>query len=498
MITPSFKITQDDEFVHINVKVSSIRFNAAGLEMVVEENVFVLHLSPYYLRLRFPHGLVDDERASAKYRVSDESIQIQIPKLEKGCFFEDLDVPTKLLARQGDLLGADSIAKKPEEKKGPLIQELDGDLNDFGSKKEGIDSIASLGEAFNWEIEQTPMDSTNGLLKIKYGFENLYDTIISVSLSNGNDINELDDPEHTSANDRIKERIRKENYKFDAEYYVSEYMIYKYESPEDLEINGIKDVLKYTPPVIKQYLKWYKSAEHKDAIMPIEFTEQEQNQMQKELPKKEYLVHDVKILYITILSLLFAYVFELIESEGSHNSETAWTIGKLAPQICFLDQQLISEEEAKHFSIIKAAIFTGIRRSLSYPLHRNYELSTKAWNFVYYILRGGKRLVARCLLDIHEVFRYHDVYYVYNKVLLDDLCSWFIAQGNENVIRSLAIETKKEIDHLSKDEIEFNCISGIDPENGEPTWENMTLREMEILAETQYEESLQTDEQSIG
>lgn len=496
MITPKFVITQDDDFVYIKINVSSLRFNAAGLEMVVEENVFVFHLSPYYLRLRFPHNLVDNEDSDARYESKDETIETKIPKEVKGQFFEDLDVPTKLLARQGDILGASNVEASNElPKKGPLIQEVggsgsgDGDQNQNKSGEHRIESLEEQGEAFNWEIEQKPAETLDGALKTKYGFDNLYDTIISVSIANGNDINELDDPEHTTANDRVKERLEKEKLKFDAEYYVSEYMTYKYGSPDELEINGIKELFQVMPPVVKQYLKWYKSTDEKDATMPITFSDKEQTQMQNNIPHKEYLIQDSKNCYITLLSILFGYIFEQIENNGTHNTESAWTIGRLAPQISFLDQQLLLEEDLGTVSIIKAAVITATRRSLCYPLHRNFDLTVRAWNFVYYLLRGGNRLLTRCLLDIHEVFRFHDVYYVYNKILLDDLCSWFISQGNENVVRSLAVELKKEINALSKDEIEFDCIAGIDETTGELTWENMTLKEMELIAEQQFKET---------
>lgn len=490
MITPKFSVTQDDQFVYVDVQISTIRFNAAGLEMVAEGNLFVFNLSPYYLRLRFPYEVVDDERATAKYQAQNESIHIQLPKLEEGKFFEDLDVPTKLLARHGDLIGADNVSQQKADAARPLIQELGSDQKN--TKKENLESISAVGEAFSWEIEQSLEEPGSGLLSVKYGFDDSYDSVIGVSISNGNDINELDDPEHTCANDRVIERLRKEDLKFDPEYYVSEFMVQRYAEPDDLEINGIKQLLAYTPPIVKEYLKWYKKAIDKNAVMPVEFTEQEQNQMQSNIPRKEYLVSNPKRLYITLLSILFAYTFELIETESNHNTESAWSIGKLAPQISLLDQQLLTQDATDSHSIIKAAIATGIRRSLSYPLHRNFELSLRAWNFVYYILRGGKRLVSRCLLDVHEIFRYHDVYYVYNKVLLDDLCSWFISTGSENVIRSLAIEVKKEIDLLTKDDIEFNCVCGFDKESGDVEWERLTIREMEILAENQYKESKQT------
>ncbi|CCF60212.1 hypothetical protein KAFR_0J01460 [Kazachstania africana CBS 2517] len=487
MITPSFDVTQDSQTLQVKIKINSIRFSAEHLEISINENIFIFHLSPYYLRLRFQQNLIDDERAVAKFVPGEECVLVTVPKATEGEVFEDLDLHSKLLARIGE--------NDSSKKTGPLIQEIDG-TNDE------VKSVGVIGERFDWEIEQKQDTGETGLFGFKYGFDDRYDSIIGVSISNGNDINELDDPEHTDSNGRIKEREYKENLKFDPDYYLSEYMIDKYGEGEDLEINGINNLMKYVPQLAKDYLKWYKHAENKDEIMPIEFNETEQNQMQNNIPRKEYLfvnTENVKLSYISILNLLFSYIFENIENEGARSTESAWTIGKLTPQISFLDQQLkqevngeallLSQDEKsqkKELSLIKSAIMVGVKRSLSYPLHRNYELAMKCWKYVYYLLRGGKRLIIKALLDIHEIFRFHDVYYVYNKVLLDDLVAWFIQQGDETVIRSLAIELKKETDNLMKTEIEFECIAGLDMETGAPTTENMTLAEMELIAETEY------------
>ncbi|CCH62181.1 hypothetical protein TBLA_0G02410 [Henningerozyma blattae CBS 6284] len=496
MITPKFDINQDEEYIYIKIKISNIRFSAAGLELVVQENLVIFHLSPYYLRLRFPHNLVDDERAKAEYKASDESIDVQLPKEIKGQYFEDLDLPTKLLAREGDILGADAIEQSTKnddsKKKGPLIQEIRN--SDSSNNISTSENIASLGETYNWEIEQNYNNeevSDTNILKTKYGFNDSYDSIISVSVARGNDINELESPEHTNPNDRVKDRLKKEDIKFDSDYYLYEYMLEKYGSEEDIEINGLKKLLNFTPPLAKQYLKWYSKANKtnndSESDMPINFTDEEKSQMQNNLPKKSYLVNDTKMLYVMLINLLFSYMFEQLENEGTHTVESPWTIGKLTPQFAFLDQKLILDDSlSSNLSIIKVAIVTSIRRSLSYTLHRNFNLSMKALNFVYYILRGGKRLIIRCLLDIHEIFRIHDVYYVYNKIFLDDLCSWFISDGNSNVIKSLALEFHKEISQMKKEDIDFNLISGFDEDTGEPTWENMTLKEMELMAEAQY------------
>ncbi|KAL3230702.1 Protein SHQ1 [Nakaseomyces bracarensis] len=493
MITPKFEVTQDDAFIYVNIKITNIRFDSGGLEVVVDKNLFVFHLSPYYLRLRFPYEVLDDEdhRATAEYKSKEETIFVKIPKANKGQFFEDLDLPTKLLARQGDILGADMLEKTPEIKKGPLIQEVGSSTTEKEPEQTNLEQIGAMGEQFDWEIKQEINDSENNPLdaSFKYGFDNQYNGIIVVSLSNGNDINELNDPENTNEDDRITERLNKEKLKFDPDYYVSEYMISKYGDEEELSVNGIKRLLQFTPNIIKDFMRWYENVEDKDSTMPLDFTEFEQNQMMNNIPRKQYLVSDIntiKRLYLTIMNLLFAYIYDCIENEDAKNTESAWNIGKLTPQIAFLDQKLRIQDDSE-ISMVKVVIYTAIRRALSYPLHRNFELSMKSWEYVYYLLRGGKKVLIRVLLAIHEIYRYHDAYYVYNKVLLDDLVSWFINNGNETIIRSLAIELKKELDTMTKEIIEFDCLAGLDEETGEPSWVNMNIREMEILAESEYQ-----------
>lgn len=515
MITPKFEITQDDSYLYVKIHISSIRFNASNVELNVTGNVLIFHLSPYYLRLRFDNQLQEEseieennnddaitEKSMATFVPGEEAIIVKVPKLNKGQVFEDLDLHSKLLARIGD---TGKLETDPSLNKGPLIQEINNTSPEEAPNKEYLKDIEKTGTLFDWEIEQkVEPERADDMLGFKYGFNEAYKDIITVSLSNGNDINELRDPEHTTANDRVKERLEKENFKFDSEYYISEYMTAKYGNEEDLQINGIKELLEYTPSLAKQYLKWYKRNQDTDEPMHVEFNDKEQNQMQNNLPKKEYFIDQehIKANYITILSLLFSYNFEQIENEGTHNTETSWTIGKLTPQVSFLDQQIVlddpsdngpllkmvesSNENEQRPSIIKSAIICGIKRSLSYPLHRNFTLSTKAWTNTYYLLRSGKRMIIKALLDIHECFRFHDIYYVYNKVLLDDLCSWFISYGEETVIRSLAIEMKKELDLITKESIDFDCISDVNLETAEPITENLTLQEMEILTESEY------------
>lgn len=509
MITPFFTINQDDEFIFIDVKISHIRFNSQNIEMIVDNELFIFSLSPYYLRIRLPFACVDDERSHAQFDSKSECVKIKIPKLNKGEFFPDLDLSSKLLARStngqeeaalkeiGEVEGdASQTAKNTISK--PLIQELDVD-NNIASNPGKLEKDIAEGERFNWEVAQTMPEEPNdenshiNITKVKYGFNNEYESIIGVSIANGNDINELGDPEATPAIDRIIERLIKENIKFDPEYYAADYIMEKFPSPDDDKM--FAELIEWKSPVTKKVMKWYKAQkelpeEDKEQIMQVEFSKDEQEKMLN-LPRKTYLINDSykpQLLALSV-SLLFAYHFDLRETVGDHTIESAWTIGKLTPQFACLDSQIAIPGEQTKENFLKSTVITSIRRALSFPLHRNYKLVSKVWDDVYYNLRGGKRLVLKSLLDLKELFRYHDVYYVYDKIWLEDLCSWIISdQVTEGMIRNLAHDLRKEYMSLAKTEITFEKLEKDDgsddmAKDNDHEMVALNIQEVEIMAE---------------
>ncbi|KAI5964688.1 uncharacterized protein KGF55_001757 [Candida pseudojiufengensis] len=500
MITPYFTINQDDEFVYIDIKITHIRFSAPNIEMIVENELFIFSLPPYYLRLRFPYPCIDDERAHSEYDSKSESVKIKIPKANKGQFFPDLDLTAKLLARSGN----DEI--RSAEPKKPLIEELDVNNDDIINRQAERD--LNEGETFNWEVEQdlpknpilgsNDQDDNNLKPKLKYGFDNQYEGIVGVSVSNGNDINGLNNPEQTPENDRIIERLIKENIQFDPEIYAADYIMEKYPTPDDDK--SFKEIIEWNNPEILKFLKWYKSQQHleekdRQSIMPVEFTKKEQEQMIN-LPRKSYLVDETykPQILATVISLLFAYHFDLRETEGEHNVESAWTIGKITPQFSYLDSKLSLNAND---NLLRSAVITCIRRALTFPLHRSYKLCEKVWNDVYFSLRGGKRLILQFLLDLKELFRYHDIYYVYDKIWIEDLCSYLISDNvTESIIRSIAHDLKKVLDELKKSDITFEKVDEeeiqIDREGKKEQEEQedemivLSLEDIEEMAETSY------------
>ncbi|OWB70610.1 hypothetical protein B5S31_g289 [[Candida] boidinii] len=550
MLTPFFKCSQDEEYVYIDVKISNIRFSAPALEMVIEDNLFIFALPPYYLRLRFPHSLIDDEeRSRAEFKSSESIIAIRVPKLNKGEDFPDLDLSAKLLARANDnqleigdsrVLGSLIIDKKDmgssavtQSDKRPLIQEMD--IPQFNEKQvepatEQMDTIETEGSTFNWEIEQKLPEEVPNFTELsnvaKYGFDNQYSNMMDVSLANGNDINELSKPDVMNPDDRIIERVIKENLKFDPEFYANDYLIIKYKDDESIDDDKMySSIMSWKPIWKKKYSAWSKAQQETKAKIEIlknsadlviesennalpklemhvkvDFTSEEEKLM-LDLPKKSYILEDPRPTYYTLVSLLFAYSFDLRENEGDHTVESAWSIGKLAPQISCLDSQLIQTNNSTETNMIKVVVLTSSRRSLCYPLHRHFDLIKQVWDDVYYILRCGKRAVLKCLLDLREQFRFHDIYYVYCLILLDDLCSWVLQDScSELVLRNLAHQVRKESSAMTRKDLIFEKIMGTPEDDvmkdsedstnnqAEEELEAINLEDIEELAEGAYAE----------
>ncbi|KAF9976360.1 Hsp90 cochaperone shq1 [Actinomortierella ambigua] len=158
------------------------------------------------------------------------------------------------------------------------------------------------------------------------------------------------------------------------------------------------------------------------------FTAKEQDLL-RDLPKREYLLQHPKSTYLGLVDILFAYSYNLRVTEGDNTVETPWTICKLAATMAALDQ----------FTTLRETVVAAFRRMLAYPLYRQWVLATKVLQDVYVLLRLGRRGVLRALLAVKDVLDHDDVYYIYSKMFIEDYCVW-IQTASEKVLRTLAHE----------------------------------------------------------
>jgi protein SHQ1 len=141
-------------------------------------------------------------------------------------------------------------------------------------------------------------------------------------------------------------------------------------------------------------------------------------------------------LYLTLISLLFSYVYETRTTQCDPTPESAWTLCSLTPAFTALDPAPYhgpspSSSSPSMFTIteINATFVNSYRRSLSFPLYRSWALAECCRQDVAQILGQGKRLVARCLLAMKDILDHHEAYYVYSKIWVDDFCTWIQANA---------------------------------------------------------------------
>ena len=124
-------------------------------------------------------------------------------------------------------------------------------------------------------------------------------------------------------------------------------------------------------------------------------------------------------LYLNLVSLLFAYCYDMRTTLSDPTPESAWTISSLVP--CF------SALDTSPTTSLLHTLVSSYRRALAFPLYRSWALCEKCRRDVSVLLRSDKRWVLRALLQMKAILDKHDVYYVYSKIWVNDYCTWIQA-----------------------------------------------------------------------
>ena len=126
----------------------------------------------------------------------------------------------------------------------------------------------------------------------------------------------------------------------------------------------------------------------------------------KDLPNKEYLLDSKErnIVTFSLADILFGYAYNVRATLGEDNVESAWTVNKLSAtlswlQVCRKSLRDCGSRECdkvticfrfQSFNNLHDVVKACVRRSLTYPLHRNWNLSMKVLSDVCKILCLGK------------------------------------------------------------------------------------------------------------
>ncbi|CAE6355501.1 unnamed protein product [Rhizoctonia solani] len=417
MITPKFTCSQDDASVTVQLYVPAVR--AADVEIHVEDALFSVHINPYFLRLNFPHPVLENDDSSASYDPSSGTLTVKLTKETKGIHFPDLDLLTKLLAPR-------SAAALNDEgrSKGPLIEVLDtpspdalaGQLDDkLRLDLEQEHAVFARAAENDWQIEQVaPDDELPGVgvsasTHVAYGFLDLHTGYFVNVVHTENEVNELGaEAENSTIARRQELREASEEAKWDEEHYIADFV--------DDEI--IKELMSVEMPSERTFA----------------FTEEE-NMTMLRLPRREYLLTPdrTRVLQIALCTILFAAQYDWRTTQDDPTPESAWTICKLVPAFCALDPCPTPVS-------LRSALRTSYRRALAFPLYRSFALCQRVQKDVVQLLGQGTRAVTRRLLATKRILDSHDIYYVYSKIWVDDYCAWLPSHSTDTDLRVLGSE----------------------------------------------------------
>ncbi|KAG7092282.1 hypothetical protein E1B28_008644 [Marasmius oreades] len=420
MITPRFTCSQTAESVVISIYCPSVR--AADVEIHVDKTLVSVHINPYFLRLNLSHSLQEDDASSAQYDPGSGYLTITLTKHVHGQHFEDLDLLAKLLAPRPVL--------PPKQ---PIIELLDRDEAaeaDLSSQTQELavddEEQQELLEAArnDWQLPQEVLEPTPLKLtpQCYYGFLDMYSGYFTNVSYTENEVNELGvDAERCTPEDRRPKRILHEDEKWDSEHYMADFAEDEY----------IQELIKWRHP-------------HTEGPVDPKFAEKE-NAMMLNLPRKEYLPSQRQThnLYLTLLTVLFAYAYDSRTTQHDPTPESAWTLCTLVPAFSALDpgpytSTVWDPSSAFHREEIAAVFIPSYRRSLSFPLYRSFALAQKCRDDVAKFIARGKRTVLKCLLEMKNILDHHEVYYVYSKIWLDDYCVWIQTHASDEMLSRLA------------------------------------------------------------
>ncbi|KAF9264856.1 SHQ1-domain-containing protein [Marasmius fiardii PR-910] len=398
---------------------------AADVEIHVDDTLVSVHINPYFLRLNFSRSLLEDDASSARYDPGSGYLTITLTKEVHGQDFEDLDLLAKLLAPRPvsppkqpiiEVLSSDEAAEED------LISRTQDLTVDDREQQEILEAAEN-----DWQLPQSV--SEQGPLKLNpqcyYGFLDMYSGYFTNVSYTENEVNELGaHVEQCRPVDRRSRRILHEDEKWDSEHYMADFAEDEY----------IQELIEWRHP-------------HAEGLANPNFSDQE-SVMMLNLPKKEYLPTERQThnLYLTILTILFAYAYDSRTTQHDPTPESAWTLCTLTPAFSALDPAPYSSTPDPSFAFqeeeLAATFVSSYRRSLSFPLYRSFALAEKCRDDVAAFLARGKRVVFRCLLEMKDIIDHHEVYYVYSKVWLDDYCVWIQTHTSDEILSQLAAAVK--------------------------------------------------------
>lgn len=207
------------------------------------------------------------------------------------------------------------------------------------------------------------------------------------------------DPDNLSIEKRKSLRLEGESEKFDQDHYLADYF-------DDSEMIN-EAILNFEP-------EW-NSGEYS----------QEEIDCLKNLPKKTFILDKEQKFYsfLGLVDILYAYCYNNRINMGEINVESGWTVAKLSSTLSWFDV----------FQSIEECIIACFRRSLCFPLYRNWKLSEKCLLDLINLMRLDIKAIIKVLIEIRKIFIDTDCRYILNDLYINDYIVWLQYVDNKKI-----------------------------------------------------------------
>jgi hypothetical protein len=132
-----------------------------------------------------------------------------------------------------------------------------------------------------------------------------------------------------------------------------------------------------------------------------------------------------------LAGLLFAYAYDFRTTGGEAGVETPWTLAALSPLLSWCDDALLpagGDEAAPDEpleALVPAALAAGVRRALTYPYLRRWDVAALCAGDAATLLLAGRRAVLRALLAMRRACAHAESdaeghFYLLNTLFFDD------------------------------------------------------------------------------
>uniref|UniRef100_A0A0N5AA30 Protein SHQ1 homolog n=1 Tax=Syphacia muris TaxID=451379 RepID=A0A0N5AA30_9BILA len=411
MLTPVFKISQNDQMLFLTVRAPYA--NIKDTEVDYSGHTVLFYSEPYFLRIYLPKEVcAAEDVASTEYNADSGEFVVKMPKKNPGEFFPNLDMLTELL--------------KPTN--APTAEPLITELEELELRNSVLQFtiFKSLDEKQQKELMEEVFDDVD--LKYGYGFGWKRCFVLKKFASEINHLTDLDQPDELPIDERVASC-----YKYDMEHFNPDYYLADLFEPSD---------------ELKECFNYQISPESWD-LTDVDRTHLKEL-YRKALPKLSKQEHYEVAL--SLVDILYAYLYDFRTTNGEHTVESGWTIIKLSPTLSYF----VKWDNAKD------ALFGAVRRSLCYPLYRRLDLSNMVVKDLKQLISSGRVQMLHCLTDIKTILSTSGEFrYLLNDLYITDYCIW-IQSVDDSILEKLgkevnAVEIDKRELGLDLEELEMDA-----------------------------------------